>query len=210
MAYTRQQAIDFWFAFDNYFLWKASEEVRRAYTGIRGPDYLLDRWRDHRAGGTYPAGFVTDAQAISAPLLFIANAQLQLFDAHFDGDHDAEQAAFEDFAQGVLFDDRRARGYKLHMMDSGRAPPIGYHRWYPVARAAMLVDGANAARWLGLARCIGLGWAIQSEARPKVDAPDNPGLPAARLTALREAWLPRSADQLDAAFDHAPYPDSPA
>ncbi len=53
---------------------------------------------------------------------------------------------------------------------------------------------------------MGLAWAIQSEARPEEDSPTNPGLPPDRLAALREQWTKMTFDELDAAFDHDPFP----
>lgn len=206
----RARAIAFWFDFDlayNPGFGQVRQEVLQAYTAIRGPDFPRARWREHRLRGTYPEGFIRDVTPMKDALLFLAIGQLEIIHRHFQGDADAERSAFEDFGQGVLFDDRRPAGEKIHKMDVGGPdnPPIGYHRWHGFIRAVELVGG-DAERWLMVNRNVGLAWAIQSEARPQEDRPDNPGLPSDRLAALREEWTAMSFDELDAAFDHDPFP----
>lgn len=136
-------------------------------------------------------------------LLLLADEQLAIFDRHFNGDGDAERSAFEEFGQGVLFDDRRRAGDKVHKMDTGGPidPPTGYHNWHAFIRAAVLV-GADEDRWLNMDRNVGLAWAIQSAARPADDAQDNPPLADAHLQTLRDVWLTLDADGLDDAFDN--------
>jgi hypothetical protein len=210
MANGRERSKEFWYEFDNFFnpaYGQVPEEVFAAYAGIQGPDYVLDRWRDHRRLGSYPDGFQAELTALREPLLFLSTKQVELLDRHFAGDPDAERTAFEQLGQGVLFDDRRPAGDKLHKLDMGGPddPPVSYHRWHATIRAAVMV-GADADRWLQIDRNVGLAWAIQSEARPIQDAPDNPGLPAARLEELRSTWQALSFDELDTAFDSFPYP----
>jgi hypothetical protein len=62
-------------------------------------------------------------------LMQLASQQLAIFDRHFAGDAAAEQTAFEDFAQGLNFNDRRPVGDKVHKMDTGGpdVPPRAYH-----------------------------------------------------------------------------------
>ncbi len=206
----RTQAIEFWFDLDlayNPGFGRVSDEVLEAYSIIRGPDFPRARWREHRLRGTYPEGFQQDMMPMKDALLLLANGQIQIIDRYFAGDAEAERAAFEDFGQGVLFDDRRPPGEKIHKMDVGGPdnPPIGYHRWHAFNRAVVVVGG-DEERWLTIDRNVGLAWAIQSEARPEEDSPDNPGLPEERLAALREQWTKMTFDELDAAFDHDPFP----
>lgn len=77
---------------------------------------------------------------MAEPLQFLATAQLQIIDAHFKGNREAEQRAFEDFGQGVLFDDRREESDKIYKMDTGgpNNPPIVDHRWHGYTRAGLL------------------------------------------------------------------------
>jgi hypothetical protein len=92
-------------------------------------------------------------------------------------------------------------------MDQGGPdkPPQAYHAWHAFIRAVVLL-GADEQRWLRMNRNVGLAWAIQNEARPTDDRPDNPPLAAERLEALRAAWLVLDAKELDDAFDHDPLP----
>jgi hypothetical protein len=83
-------------------------------------------------------------------------------------------------------------------------PPIGYHRWYAIVRATIML-GIDAQRWTEIARYVALAWAIQSEAKPVQDT-ENPGLSEERLQDFRDTWLRRDLDELDAAFDSFPYP----
>lgn len=85
------------------------------------------------------------------------------------------------------------------------SPPKGYYTWHGIIRAAVMV-GADAGRWLAIDRNVGLAWGIHGEARPVQDAPNNPGLPPARLEQLRSTWLAFSFDDLDTAFDSEPWP----
>lgn len=206
----RERASEFWFQFDNAFnpgFGQVSDEVFEAYGATESPDGPLQRWRHHRRGGTYPDGFRQDMERAADAHLLLAEKQLEIIDQHLGGDAGAERNAFEGFGQGVLFDDRRPPTEKVHKMDIGgpNDPPIGYHRWHACIRAAVMV-GADSERWLTIDRLVGLAWAIQSEARPEEDSPDNPGLSAERLTALGEHWMGLDFDGLDTEFDSDPFP----
>jgi hypothetical protein len=201
-----QLASDFWFDYDNHFLFQPPPQVLQAYTVIRGVDFARSRFDATRLAGTYPAAFVTDVTPLKPGLQTLSTEQLSVIDQHFAGDIGRLQRAFEHFAQGDLFDDRRPAGLKVHMMDSsGPAnPPIGYHRWHAMIRA-MTVLGVDADRWDAIDRLLALAWAIHAEAQPMQDTM-NPRLSAARLVALRAHWLSLSPDDLDDAFSVFPFP----
>ena len=203
-------SMEFWFEFDNFFnpgFGEVGDDVLAAYAATGGPFAIRDSWRQHRAESTYPAGFRDEMEPKRDALMQLAGQQLAIVDRHFSGDAAAEQTAFEEFGQGLNFDDRRPVGDKVHKMDTGGpdVPPRAYHAWHAFIRAVVLL-GADEQRWLGLDRKVGLAWAIQNDARPTDDRPDNPPLPPARLEALRAAWLALDADGLDTAFDNDPLP----
>lgn len=144
MANGRERSMEFWFEFDNFFnpsFGQVPAEVFDAYSSMPGIDFPLERWREHRRLGTYPDGFGAEMISIRDPLLFLSAKQVEMLDRHFAGDPDSERTAFEQFGQGVLFDDRRPVGDKVHKMDTSGPddPPVGYHRWHPLIRAAVMV-----------------------------------------------------------------------
>jgi hypothetical protein len=219
MADDMAVATAFWSDLDNTFKYNPSDEVQQLYLSVfSGPgspfDFsrLLKIWRAQRAAGTYPVGYVAQITPLKNSILRLAELQIQVFDRHFQGNRATEQTAFELFGQGVLFDDARPVGDKVHLMDTGGPsnPPIGYHRWHVFARSVQLLDvippAVNQQRWLGINREIGLAWAIQSEMKPIPDSRANPPIAASRLQSLRAVWTSQNADGLDVAFDAFPYP----
>src|SRR5215208_6697399 len=163
-------SMEFWFEFDNHFnpgFGQVGDDVFAAYDATGGPFAIRDTWREHRAKGTYPDGFRAAMEPNRDAVMLLAEQQLEIFDRHFGGDPDAEQLAFEEFGQGINFDDRRPVGDKVHKMDTGgpERPPQAYHAWHAFIRAVVLL-GADAERWLRMDRNLGLAWAMQNEARP--------------------------------------------
>lgn len=218
MSYTREQAIEFWFEVDDIFKDHTPQEVVTLYIAIFGQNFDIDRiwnlWKRHRAASTYPDGFQTAISAFANSLVQIGTKQLEMIDRYFNNDQDALRLAFEDFGQGVLYDDvrnpdgssRRRINDRVHQMDGDSGVGmVGYHRWHTIIRA-MVLAGADPSRWLEIDRFVSLAWAIQSEARPVSRRRNNPGLPEQRISELRTIWLQRSVEQLDNAFDSFPYP----
>lgn len=201
-----ENVMDFWFEFDNTYntiFELVTDEMDDAVSVLRP---LRGIWRMHREAGTYPDGYADRVRPLRPALRTVFASQIEIVDRFFDGDPAAEQAAFEEFAQGVHFDPRRPPNLVVHMMDHGPdGSTIGFHAWHAAIRAAVLVDAADAERWLGIDRLVGLAWAIQTVAMPS-NGPDNPRLPEALLERLREIWLPMDVEQLDAAFDSPKFP----
>jgi len=202
---SRANNTDFWYDFDNQTLFQRtpamSDALNRAYFqhGLTF-DSVADSLRTSFARPDHPATFVARLQPAAQGVRALAALQLGIVDGHLKGE-DAIREAFEDFGQGVLFDNRppRPTGRRIHMMDGTPDTWIGYQRWHGFMRAAQLLGG-DAGRWLHLNRCMALAWAIQTEADPPVDVPTNPGLPAARLAELRAAWMTFTPVKLDWAF----------
>lgn len=205
MAYTRAQGRDFWFDFDNQTLFQRTPEINdalnRAYFA-HGLDFdlVMRGLRTSFVAPDHPALFRNLVQVGEQGFVDLAQIQLGIMLTHLE-DVAGIQSAFEDFGQGVLFDDRPGRppSRRIHMMDGTPETWVGYHRWHAFARAAVLM-GADSPRWLHVNRCIALAWAIQSEANPALDRPDNPGLPADRLQELRSVWMGLPVEKLDWAF----------
>jgi hypothetical protein len=201
-----QVASDFWFTYDDHFLFNPPPQVLAAYAALGDIDAPLTQFTQTRATGTFPADFRTAVEPLRAGLTTLSTEQLSIIDQFYPNDNAALQTAFEHFGCGDLFDDRRPPGNKVHMMDSsGPAnPPIGYHRWHAIIRA-MTELGIDADRWNAIDRFVALAWAIHAETQPTQDA-DNPPVGDERLAALRTNWLNRTPDELDDAFDAFPFP----
>jgi hypothetical protein len=196
-------ATDFWFDFDNRFQDAPSPEAIQAMIGLGDIDALVDTFVQRVGEGTVSTGYKDDVTPLRAALVALSGLQLAAFDDHFHGDDELQRIAFEHFGQGDLFDERRP-GNEVHMMDAGVTPPIGYHRWWAILRAMIVLD-VDAARWQAIGRHVALAWAVQSEGRPRQGMHNTP-LPPARLAALRTFWLARTDDEIDAAFASGPRP----
>jgi len=204
------RANEFWYQYDQVFLLDRPADVEEALVAARaamgGSIFNIKLlWSSHRAAGTYPGGFVEAVAPAREPLAFLSRRELDLFDAYYYCDPRGMTTGFVEFGEGVLYDPRRADGLKVHMMNSSPGvPPLAYHLWHAITRARMLM-GVDTARWAEIDRYIGLGWAVQSAAKPVTDA-HNPSLPRNVVARLKRSWLRLSPAQLDTAFDSTPYP----
>src|SRR5262249_42957981 len=77
-------------------------------------------------------------------------------------------------------------------------PPPGYHTWHAFNRAFELL-GISADYWARFDRLVGLGWALQSTAKPVQEAV-NPALPGDVVARLRRQWLQMTPPEADGAF----------
>ena len=199
MTYSPDLGRDFWYAFDLATQGSESffEVIERA-----GAFDIQTAYLKSRSAGTYPASFVAGVQALRADWSTIAEVQTSNFDQFFANNWDDTQLAFEDFGQGVLLDMRPDRvGDRIHMMDSGRRPPIGYHRWHASIRAIQLLKIGDDSWWERLNTMVGLAWAIQSLQKPRQQKVPNPPINPTDLQAIRNAWLPMTPQMRDAQFD---------
>ncbi len=200
MAYTQQQGRDFWYQFDL----RTKSPTFGPTLGASGALNVQDIWHTARKTGNYPAALVTFVKQAPAAWQAIADVQSKAITEFFGTDRVALRSAFEDFGQGVLLDTREPRLSNndcIHMMDTGGAPPIGFHRWNASLRSIQTFDAGNTL-WNDLAQFNALAWAIQSKARPKQSkTTPNPPLAKADLDAIRTAWLALTQDQIDKQFD---------
>jgi len=103
----------------------------------------LDRiFKEHKINGTYPLDFINevkqDEQRVNS-VIFLGQKQLDIVNKIFGNDIGSEQRAFEDFGQGLLYDDRCPRpvNNRVHMMDEGQ---FGFYRWHTFIRTAVLLN----------------------------------------------------------------------
>lgn len=200
MAYTREEGRAFWYEFDGRTKY---DPAMGPVIGASGAKVIQQKFHDAHSAGTYPASFYHFVEPRAAAWTQLATLQRQIIDQHFAANDADLQSAFEDFGAGVLYDpapERAAADDMIHTMDTGGAPPIGYHRWHASIRAIQHVLPGDAAWWDSLDHLLGLAWAIQSLAQPQQQDHPNPDIAAADLVELRAKWLPLTPAQLDAQY----------
>ena len=202
MAYTHEVGRRFWFEFDRATL---NDAAFMNAVVSSGAGRAQNEYRTARQQGTYPASFRQKFTAHRADWIRIADRQTSIVTQFLGTDWADIQSAFEDFGQGILVDtdpDRVADNNAIHMMD-GQAddPPVGYHRWHASIRAIQLLGIGDADWFEKLDRLVGLGWAVQSLAKPVQQATANPGLSGSDLQALRDAWLNLTPERRDHQYD---------
>ena len=183
----------FWFEFANFFIFNRPNEVESALSRMGYYGKILEMWREQRRLNQYPNGFIEKIQEYKQEIEFLSTEQSKMINNHFGCNVGTEQRAFEDFGQGILFDDRMPVGYKIHMMDvipvSGTVGATrGYHRWHAFMRASVLLGGDSQV-CLRLDRIIALGWAIQSHLKPKQDTQNNPNISEDKLHEFQNLWM---------------------
>lgn len=222
MTDTNQQAANnFWFDFDNRFRYEPTIEVAESYSKMGGLTFPIDEFRKTRAAGTWPKSFIAEFQGAKGTAVGFLTAQQEImFNEHFTGDSAFESMTntFVEFGTGLLTDERRDTSKYfdnvIHSMDGSISnPPVGYHRWHGVIRVYTLLNGITDGLWLNVDRCVALAWAIQSELKPLGISSDgkNPNtksIAPTKLDELKSLYLNMTFEQLDEAFDSAPYPAS--
>ena len=204
MVYSREMGKNFWYEFDNYFLWDERQDVLTAFGNIIDLDRIC---KEHKINGTYPVDFINevkqDEERVKS-VTFLAQKQIDIINKSFGNDIDNEQRAFEDFGQGILFDDRAPRpiNNRVHMMDEGQ---FGFYRWHTFIRTAVLLNN-EPERLLDVDRHIGLACAIDSIQHPRQSTndgnnPNNSEIPPEILDKLRSNWLHLIFEELDSEFD---------
>ena len=204
MPYSRQLGNNFWYEFDNFFLWDERQDVLKAFGNISDLDRIC---KEHKINDTYPIDFMKevrrDEQRVNS-IIFLAQKQLDIINKSFGNDIESQQRAFEDFGQGILFDDRSPRplNNRVHMMDEGQ---FGFYRWHTLVRTTVLLN-QDPQKLLNVNRHIGLAGAIDSKQRPRQSMndgknPNNSEISTEILDALRSFWLTLSFEELDTEFD---------
>lgn len=212
MENTQRIYNDFWYHFDNFFLFKKSDSIDRALDRVKPYEQLVDLFYYHQSMGSLNTGYRTDLEkvGITEEIKLLANSQIDLFDKYFQGDPTSERTAFELFSQGLLFDNemddnglpRRRAGTKIHMMDSS---VTGFVVWHAFIKAVMVLGfDPRTERWLQIDRYIALAAAILSALIKNGRAPQqtlepnvNQPLDDQTIGQLRTYWLNQSFDDID-------------
>lgn len=204
--------MDFWYKFDDYFLYHRSP-ITKADIRITRRDFkLYQRFRQHYQNNTINTIFIKELEnnpEVIESLKRLAFDQLRIINEELKCDSILEQDAFECFGMGSLFDDvvdeqgnnRRFPTNKIHMMDEG---VYGYLSWHSFIRSISLILRNNSERWLQLDRFIGLAAAIHSKQKPKQstrdgDKPDpmNNRMDLVSLQNLRDIFLKLNFEEID-------------
>src|SRR5215210_7756709 len=219
MSTSEKQAMDFWFEFDDFFLFNFTENIRGAIFDDIIPFDLQNGFVTHQQNGTLNTDFKRELnkpelQQLRDSIKLVADNHLRIQNEFFANNVALEQAAFEYFGQGSLFDDgmgqdgkpRRQLARRIHMMDGGIG---GYLLWYSFIRSVMILGfSGDSNRWLQTVRHIALSAAIDSVVGPK-QSENPPGedprirdhtanrIDPAALSPLRAEWLTKSVDQID-------------
>jgi len=213
MDQDKKAIMDFWYDFDNLFLFRRPAEITKALTTLQPYGKLLQRFLYHYQNGSVGTEFKSEHENIKESIKLLADNHLRIMNDHFKGNSEAEQMAFELFAQGLLFDNgldesglpRRPEGDKIHMMDSNI---IGYIVWHAFVRLVVLLYGDGAAidstNWLQTDRHIGLAAGIvaaliKSGKQPIQSKDPNYNMPidSTLLEELREYWLHLTFKEID-------------
>jgi hypothetical protein len=202
MAYTPEIGRRFWFEFDQATLHSPAFMSIALGAGAAGAQ---NDYRNTRRQGTYPDAFRQRFVGRRPAWVQVADLQTSVIGELLGDDFADIQAAFEDFGQGVLVDtdpQRVADGDAIHMMDGQVGnPPIGYHRWHACIRIIQLLQIGDAEWWEGLDRVLGLGWGVQSFAKPVQQSTPNPALAEQDMQELRDAWLALTPERRDQQYD---------
>ncbi len=205
--------LDFWYKFDNFFLFKATQEIRDALGKIKPYGHLLNTFYYHQQHNTISSGGYKkdlENEEMREDIKTIAEHQLRIIDESFQNNPDIETKAFELFGQGLLFDNkldsnglpRRPRGTKIHMMDSDIT---GFVAWHAFVRAAVVLEVTGTVdRWLKFDRQIALAAAILSSLFNEGKRPqqtDNPNqnqpLNESIILQLKNYWMSKSFEEID-------------
>lgn len=202
--------MDFWYKFDDFFLFNAPTEISNAIRVVDPYGRLLNLFFFYQGSHQIETGFQTDLQNIKTSIKTLADNIIRILEEFFEGNEMTEQNAFELFAQGLLFDNglnanglpRRPAGDKIHMMDSGL---IGFIVWHAFVRAVVILGLADDQnRWVRLDRNISLAAAILAaeikagqEPVQSDDPLQNKPLDLNLITELRSLWLTLTPEQID-------------
>ncbi|MER7708048.1 hypothetical protein ABTX81_34815 [Kitasatospora sp. NPDC097605] len=202
-------ANEFWYEFDEATYFQQTPQLKEAYAALAehvGGNPLTgvrDLWVETAAGSGYPESFAASLRPVWAALEVVSRTQVDAFHRFYAGDPGGTLATMSYFAQGVLFDPRRAPVQsEVHTMDGD--PPLAYHTWHAYQYASVLL-GIDRRFWAAMIPVNGFAWALQSIAKPHTRTV-NPPQPATMVRRVATAWLPLGVRQVDAsllAYHHA-------
>ena len=187
-----QEAMNFWYDFDNETHIQTSDEFNKIYIEIGKVPPVLDGW----IGTFYYLYLQNPIDYEQEYMNFILNKNFKptiekmsslirnKIMSHINPLNDQElflklRLYYELFGEGTLYDFRRNF---VHTMDSNinkfKDPLefVGYPRWHVFIRAISLIDQINSNFWLNLDRFLYLAYEIQAKLKPNPLASNNCGI----------------------------------
>ncbi|MGW7514225.1 hypothetical protein ACWGJ2_01360 [Streptomyces sp. NPDC054796] len=195
-----RRANDFWYQFDEVTYFQQSPEIAAAYEAIGahvGGNPLKgvrDAWTELSRSSGYPASFATFLRPVRDALQVLSSAQVGVFETYYRKDPRGVFATMSYFAQGVLFDPRRAPvESEVHTMDGD--PPLSYHTWHAYSYANVLL-GIDRRFWTSFIPLNGFAWGLQMTAKPDTRTV-NPPQPRDVVARMAASWLPGGVEGTD-------------
>jgi hypothetical protein len=212
-----KKAMDFWFEFDKFFLYPRSD-ISKAESDLQNLDLPESFISSHQSGTLYTEFKAElnkpENQYIRDSIRLISDNHLRILNKFFGNSVTLEQAAFEYFGQGSLFDGgvdqngqpRRRLDNRIHMMDGSIG---GYLMWHSFIRSVMILGfSGDSNRWLQLDRHIALAAEIDSTVHPiqsedplgedpRIKDPNANRIEPADLSRIRAFWLTKNVDEID-------------
>ncbi|GAT79683.1 hypothetical protein STXM2123_384 [Streptomyces sp. F-3] len=194
-------ANEFWYQFDEATYFRQTPQLADAYAAVAahvGGNPLKgvrDAWVRTGTAAGYPETYAAFLRPVREPLRVISEVQVEVFRFYYGHRYDRILTAMSYFAQGVLFDPRRAPVQsEVHTMDGD--PPLAYHTWHAYQFASVLLD-IDRRFWRAMIPINGFAWALQLIARPNTRKV-NPPLPRETVARVAASWLPKSVRRVDA------------
>ncbi|MGA6158694.1 hypothetical protein ACPEIC_35700 [Stenotrophomonas sp. NPDC087984] len=185
-------ANELWYRFDEVTYFQQSPEIKAAYEGISkhvGGNPLKgvrDAWIQLSGSSGYPASYAAYLRPVRDALQVLSSAQIGVFKAYYGKNPHGVFEAMSYFAQGVLFDPRRAPVQsEVHTMDGD--PPLSYHTWHAFCYANVLL-GIDRRFWSAFIPLNGFAWGLQLRAQPDTRKV-NPPQPRRVVAQMAASWL---------------------
>lgn len=195
-------ANEFWYQFDEVTYFEAAPQLLEAYAAISehvggSPSGVRSAWVRTGTAAGYPETYASFLEPVREPLRVVSRAQIDVFEKYYGRRPGQILAAMSYFAQGVLFDPRRAPVQsEVHTMDGD--PPLAYHTWHAYQYASVLL-GIDRRFWTAMIPVNGFAWALQLVAKPDTRTV-NPPQPRKTVARVAASWLPRTPAQVDSAL----------
>lgn len=196
-----RRANEFWYQFDEVTYFRQSPQLKAAYEAVGkhvGGNPLkgvYEAWIRLSGRSGYPDSYADYLRPVRDALQVISTAQTGVFETYYGKNPNGIFDTMSYFAQGVLFDPRRApTESEVHTMDGD--PPLNYHTWHAYSYANVLL-GVDRRFWSAFIPLNGFAWGLQLRAKPD-NRKVNPPQPRRVVARMAASWLPGGPERTDA------------